>query len=372
MDEWHKGFRREIEYCTYCPKLCRFACPVAQVECTETVTPTSKMTVLKLVRDGVLPFDEEVGELVYACSGCLVSRTYCEHEIEVYPPFEAARMEAVNSGAAPKAAMEYADLWARRGNPFGADLKKTIEDRVPEKRRSSKAGIVLFAGCTAAHYFPEQIADTVKVLEALGVDFRVFIDDRICCGYPLLAMGHKEPFERQAERVAGALSGAELVLSPCPTCTHVLKNRYQKLGFSLSADVRHITEFAAENLDRIPIKDRETRAAIYHDPCHLGRYLGVYDEPRRILGAALAAPLIEFPESRDSGTCCGGGGVLPVTRARTARKISKEKTAQVPDLDAELIATGCPMCRRMLGRSGRDLNIAADDVISILSRCIQS
>ena len=133
MAEWHKDFRREIEYCTYCPKLCRFSCPVAQVECTETVTPTSKMTNLKLVRDGALAFDEEVGDLVYACSGCLVSRTYCEHEIEVYPPYEAARAEAVKSGVAPKAVLEYADNWSKYGNPFGTDLKKVIDQRVPEK-----------------------------------------------------------------------------------------------------------------------------------------------------------------------------------------------------------------------------------------------
>lgn len=372
MTEWHKNFRKEIEYCTYCPKLCRFSCPVAQVECSETVTPTSKMTILKLVRDGVLPFDGEAAELMYLCTGCLVSRTYCEHEIEVYPPYEAFRIEAVKKGVAPEKAVKLAETWDKRGNPFGEDMAKIVNKFVPEKYRGTSAKVVLFPGCSTLHYFPEQIKDAADVLAAIGVDFNVFTDDKICCGQPLLTLGHQEQFEKQARRIAKALAHADLVISPCPTCTHFIKDRYQDFGISVKAEVKHITEFVAENLDKIPIGKKESRPAVYHDPCHLGRYLGVYNEPRAILEAVLDSPPIEFFESRERATCCGGGGGLPVIRPGTARDIAREKAAAIKDLKAELLATACPMCRRMLGRAGRDQGVVTDDVVSILARCIKN
>ncbi|HUT53843.1 MAG TPA: (Fe-S)-binding protein [bacterium] len=371
MADWRTGFRKQIEYCAYCPKLCRFACPVAQAECSETVTPTAKQTILKLVRDGALPFDREVGELVYMCCGCLITRPYCEHEIEVYPCFEAARAEAVERGVAPEAAMTFEKKWAQRGNPFNADLAAVLARHVSEKHHAN-GRTVLFTGCSTTHHFPDQVADIAAVMEAIGREFSVFTGDSICCGYPLLTLGHKEAFERQARKVAAGLRGAELVLSPCPTCAHMLKTRYRELGFALDARVMHVTEFVAENLARLTVRKPEPRPTIYHDPCHLGRYLGVYDEPRRILEAALGKAPLEFFEARERGTCCGGGGGLPVVKPETARKIAHDKAATIPEYGALLLATACPMCRRMLGMAGRETNIPADDVISILRRSLET
>jgi Fe-S oxidoreductase len=370
MTHWLARFRREIEYCSYCPKLCRFACPVAEAEHSETLTPTGKQTILKLVRDGLIPLDRAAAEIMYLCTGCLISRTYCEHAIEVYPPFEAARIEAVKRAVAPEPALRFSATWQKRGNPFAEDLGSILAGHMPAERLGGRATTVLFYGCATLHYFPEQIADTARVLAALAVDFRAFNGERLCCGQPLLALGHETTFIEQARKVAAGLEGAELVLTPCPACAHFLRHRYPEYGIEIKARVRHLTEFVAERIDQLPLTRREPRPTVYHDPCLLGRCLGVYDEPRRILRAALSRPLLEFAENRERSVCCGGGGGLPVVRPDTARAIARERSGEAPELGAELIATACPMCRRMLGRAGRDAGVAADDVISILARAL--
>jgi len=368
-----KSYRREIEYCSYCPKLCRFACPVGQVERSETVTPTGKMTLLRMVRDGVLPLDAESADVFYRCTGCLISRTYCEHRIEVMPPFEAARAEAVAAGAAPARAMQALEVWQRHGNPFGEDLAAKVKPHVPERYLEGAAEVLLFPGCTTLHYHPENLAAITRVLAALKVDFRIFYQGRICCGNPLLTLGHRPAFQAHRKELAAKLSKAKVIISPCPTCVYYLKH-LDSFGARVTSPAQgrilHLTEFVAARLGDLTAAEPLPEKIMYHDPCHLGRYLGVYDPPRAILEKATGQKPLEFDEHREAGTCCGGGGGVPLTHPQTARAISQNKMQVFAQSGADRLATACPMCERMLGRSGRELHAKVEDVIAVLARSL--
>ena len=354
---------REIEYCSYCPKLCRFACPVAEVERSETVTPTGKATLLKLVNDGVVELTAEVAEKLYHCTGCLICRTYCEHDIELYPLLRRQRISACNRRIAPEAATKFREQWRAQRNPFGKDLSGAIG---VEPGRPG-APVVLFVGCSTARYFPEMIGDAIKVLRALRVDFRVHTGE-VCCGQPLLALGDEPGFRDQAAKVQGQLSSAETIVTPCPACALALGGLYKECGRELKARVMPLVEFVAARLDSLSIVRPDPRRAVYHDPCHLGRYLGIYEEPRRVLAAALQEPLLEFADNRDRANCCGGGGGLAVVVPDTARAIAVSRVAEAVATGADFVATACPVCRRMLGRSGREQGLVVEDVISVIAR----
>ncbi len=363
-------YRREIEYCTFCPKLCRFSCPVAQVECSETVTPTGKMTVLRQVRDGVIPMDAEFANLMYNCSGCLISRTYCEHQIEVIGAFEEARHEAVKAGAAPDRVYKYLETWNRFFNPFGDDLAKKLKGLAPEEYFTRSAPVVIFPGCTVIHYHPDVLQDMIRILEALKIDFSIFSDKRICCGFPIHTLGHREAAREQMEHVAGKLSGADMLITTCPTCATNLVRTYPDMGINLKPRVLQVSQFLADRISDVQIERKETRKTIYHDPCHLGRYLGVYNEPRQVLRSILEAPLIEFYENRERATCCGSGGGLPVTHPHTAREITRGKIEQFFESGADVLATACPMCHRAFERGGRAQALVVKDIIQLIAGCI--
>ena len=62
--------QRSLDYCTYCPKLCRHACPVSNVVPREALIPQQKMATANLLGRGHLPWQREYTEVLYGCSGC--------------------------------------------------------------------------------------------------------------------------------------------------------------------------------------------------------------------------------------------------------------------------------------------------------------
>ena len=176
-----KDYRRAIEYCTYCPKMCRFACPVAQAENRETVHPTSKMTLLHLIKEGGLEWSREVADTIYRCTGCLISRTFCEHQIEVFPPFVAAREESIRQGVAPDKVMEQDKVVEKHKNPYGENLARKLDGNVPTRLVQNDAETMFFVGCTTTQFFDKNLKATLQLLEAVGADHGVYVDDYICC-----------------------------------------------------------------------------------------------------------------------------------------------------------------------------------------------
>jgi Fe-S oxidoreductase len=347
--------------------MCRFSCPVAKVTCSEASTPTGKMTILKLARAGAIEFNAEVAELMYQCSGCILSRTYCEHRIEVIGAFEAARSIAVEKGIAAKRVMEFGQVWNKFGNPYGNNLAQKLKE-LSLGRRLDKKPVMVFAGCTMTHYFPETIKDFVKVLDKLGLDYELFAGDRICCGYPLYATGHWQIFEEHKKYMAEKLSGYETIIAPCPTCAYFLKAFYQQPALAEIKQILHITEFLNPRLGEIKLKSKVSKKVVYHDPCHLGRYLGVYDAPRNILNVVTEKGFLEFYEHGDQAGCCGGGGGLPLAHPGIARGISKTKLDEFKEMGGEILATSCPMCERMFTRTGREQGVIVQDLVSLMAQ----
>ncbi|MGA9766236.1 MAG: (Fe-S)-binding protein, partial [Rhodomicrobium sp.] len=78
----------------------------------------------------------------------------------------------------------------------------------------------------------------------------------------------------------------------------------------------------------------------------LGRYRGVYDEPRRV--AALAGDLVEAPRSRERSFCCGAGGGLAFLGEEKGARVSHVRAAELAATGASVVGTACPFCNTML------------------------
>ncbi len=112
----------------------------------------------------------------------------------------------------------------------------------------------------------------------------------------------------------------------------------------------------------------------YHDPCQLGRYMGLIEQPRAVLRAVENVELVE-PEwtSGEWSTCCGGGGGFEVVFPDMSRTLAVNRAAELAETGAEIIATQCPGCIMQL-RSGlkelKKVDIEVVDLASLLARSL--
>ena len=86
----------------------------------------------------------------------------------------------------------------------------------------------------------------------------------------------------------------------------MLKEEYTKSPTSRSTTLADSTPLIHKEKLK-PSKEVKVKA-VYHDPCRLGRRLGVFDEPREVLASIPGLELLEFERSRKNSLCCGGGG----------------------------------------------------------------
>jgi len=107
----------------------------------------------------------------------------------------------------------------------------------------------------------------------------------------------------------------------------------------------------------VPGAMKEKIIVIYHDSCHLGRGLGIYEAPRKLLKAIDNVEIREFDLYNENSMCCGGGGMVPVLNPHFSREIAKERLDSIPKGESEKIAdylvSACPNCRRTLGLAAR-------------------
>jgi fumarate reductase (CoM/CoB) subunit B len=362
MSEGLEQHRQAYAYCAYCPKVCRFACPVSAATHSETTSTWGKMTGAFLVTTGKAPLNDGAAQALHACTGCMRCRSFCAHENEVGFSLFSARSLAREAGSEPEAVRSTRDTFRHSQNPFGKNLAEEVE-RYPA---DGPVRFQLFAGCTALAKRPQLVEDALEVARGFSTPMAVCKAGARCCGYPLYAAGDLAGFREHARQVARALEPYPEIVALDPGCAYTFKVVYPRMGVALDTHVQTLTSVLDERREH----GRRGRAileqAAYQDACHLGRGLGEYDPPRRLLGLAVER-VVEAQASRSEGGCSGGGGLLPRTMPETALEVARREAEAVAP-GGETIVTACPTSSRMIERTGRK----TADLVSVLRRWLDA
>jgi hypothetical protein len=218
----------------------------------------------------------------------------------------------------------------------------------------------------------QPLRDAVKVLAALGIKFGYLANEEPCCGGSLYFSGLHRKFAERSQNVADRLQakGVKQIIGIVPSCTYTLRNLIPQYVKGDTIKVRHFCEVVAENIKPGQYKYPRKVKVTYHDPCQLVRYLGIVEEPRKILNSIENIELVEPKGTcREWATCCGGGGGFEAVFPELSLTLAKQRTKELAATGAEIIVTHCPGCIMQLQTGIKELkaNIEVLDLSQIVA-----
>ncbi len=313
---------------------------------------------------------------IWACTTCGACQEICpvyvEHIVKI---IDLRRNLVLAQNKMPESAQLMLRNMQSRGHPWaGIQSLRLRGDWTNDLglkilAEGDSAHTLLWVGCTGA-LVERNVAATLsmtRVLQAAGVDFAVLGEAETCCGDPARRVGYEFQFQIMAEENIEIFKSYNIkeIITTCPHCYNTIKNEYPSYGGDFAEGfpkVVHYTQFIADlirqgklkltnELNSDPSATLRTRLT-YQDPCYLGRYNNVYQEPRQILEAIPRTQLEEMERSRNTGFCCGGGGGhMWIEEEPGTTKINQMRLEDALKTGAETVVTACPYCLQMFEES---------------------
>lgn len=317
---------------------------------------------------GLVDFEDEDVWLCATCNNC-VSR--CPRGVEIIDIMRALRRAVTELGIAkvPDSLRLTIKNISGVGNPLGEpEAKRAAWSQDLDVKPHTAGTEILYFPCCIPEYDPsaQRIAKaTVKILKAAGVDFGTLGDKARCCGESVRKAGDENAFQGLVESNLAAFkaAGVTAIVASSPHCYHTLKNEYPEFGADF--EVIHSSQYLLTLIrdGRLKLTKEVNKTVVYQDPCYLGRHNNIYDEPREVLRSIPGLKLVEFPDSRENGLCCGGGGGRIWMETKSGERFSDIRIDQALEAGADTLAVACPYC--MLNFDDSVLTMNKGDAISV-------
>lgn len=323
-------------------------CPSYAAFGYESYGARGKMALAQALIEGVIEYDEDIADRVFACTSCGACQQECFKYLSLGDIYEAMKQDLADRHLVPQGIDALADPLATEGNPYGKPHDKRSNWAPGRERFGRTAEVVLYAGCTPSYVRRGIARSAYTILEALGVDFAL-LDDEVCCGHPQIAMGKPEDAKALLDRnlTSIARSGAKTVVFACPGCLETFREQAPRLmGNVLPFAAVHMTEFlAASRAFTHRSLAKQARVFTYHDPCTLGRGLGIYDAPRTVASAVPGSRSVEMPRTRERSYCCGNGGFVRYDHEPMSLETQQTRLDEATRTGADTVLSACPACQ---------------------------
>ncbi len=364
--------------CKYLYKNYNPSCPSGEKFWFETFWASGRVWMANAIKNGELEWSDSIINALYACPLCGNCSVQCQQDISTHllDIMEELRAEAVKAGAGPLPIQKlFAEGIEHECNPYNEPHKNRL-DWLGDAELPEKAEILFYVGCTSSYRQKEIARATFSLLKKVKADFTVSPDEW-CCTSPLLRTGQTEAAEPVIKHNLDLAKkvGAKKIVFSCAGCFRTFKEDYTKhIDQDLGIEILHVTEYLYSLLKdgKLKITKEFPHTVTYHDPCHMGRHVGVYDAPRELLKAIPGLNLNEMDRNRENAWCCGAGGGVKSGFKDWAIDIASARIKEAEETKSNYLVSSCPFCHRNLTDAIKAVksNLKMIDVTEILDSVI--
>jgi Fe-S oxidoreductase len=363
---------------------------------------------------------------LWACTNCGACVEVCPVSIEHVQKIDDMRRYLVmEESSFPQEVTPLFNNLERNANPWEISNDKRAEWAaavgVKTLAEDPDVDVLYWVGCMGSFDARNQKVATAfaKVMQAAGVRFGILGPEESCTGDPARRIGQEYLWQTLAQQNIEVLNGygfskvapvasnghattgtplqtdaaqasdshnghaggraynVKTVVTACPHCFNTIKNEYPQLGGTY--EVLHHTEF----IDRLIRSDQlklpegfDRRKLTYHDPCFIGRWNGLYDQPRRVLNVVNAGGVAEMRRNRNRSFCCGGGGGRVWMEEKIGKRINNTRGEEALATGADALAAACPFCITMFEDGIKAVaaqdHFGVEDIAEILARALET
>ena len=343
--------RNRAWYCLECGK-CSAVCPITHWERRAYTSP--RLLVEKAIEGRTTDVLDD--PLFWSCLTCKRCSVLCPSDVYFSEFLRDARALARSTGRLGDCTHgDVIQTWGRMMTR--PEMQQSRLDWLHSGLKvSATSDTLYFVGCLP-YYDPmfrgigaegvEIAQAAIRILNHLGIEPQVLADER-CCGHDQLWEGDFGTFQALArlnlERLRA--SGARRIVTTCPECARTLKLDYPQFVGAHHLEVMHLSELVAGLRPTRPavagLQTEPHSLITYQDPCRLGRHLGVYDAPRRVL-AGLGLQVAEMERSHKTALCCGTS--CWTACGQVGKNIQVERLREARATGAALLVTACVKCQ---------------------------
>jgi Fe-S oxidoreductase len=319
-------------------------------------------------------------DTLWACTTCRACEEVCPVTVEHVPRIIAMRQgQTLMAEAYPKELNPALKGLERNGNPWGIGYDKRADWAegldVKLMKDDNKVDYLLWVGCAGS--FDDRSKKVsrslVKILQQAGVSFAILGTEEKCTGDFARRAGNEMLYQMMAQENIDVLNQYKVkkIITACPHCLNTLKHEYPQMGGHY--EVVHHTEFIQQLVreGKIDLNQSLAGGVTFHDPCYLGRYNGVFKQPRSILQAIAGEGVTELERNSRESFCCGAGGGRMWMEETIGKRINLERTEEIVRSGVDNVAVGCPFCLTMLEdgmkEMGKEEDITTRDIAELVA-----
>ena len=382
------SWRQMLDFytCTECGR-CQEVCPAFL-----SGLPLSPKLLMMSLRDNLKTHTRDalldvplLGEVIteeelWACSTCYACDQECPLFIEHISPVVDMRCSLVIEGRVESELQDALMHLGRYGNSFGKSARarpkwsQSFQPKIKDARREAVEYLWYVGDYASFHPGLTQITQkTAHVFTQAGLDFGILYDAEQNAGNDVRRVGEDGLFEMLAKKNLRTLQKADFttIVSTDPHTYNTILNEYPSFNGDFS--ILHYSQLLDQliNSGRLELPRKIRGNVAFHDPCYLGRYNGVYEEPRRVIEAA-GCNLVELPRNRDRALCCGaGGGRIWMQEGDLTERPSEMRIREIAALgDVSTLVVACPkdyiMYQDALKTTGFEDHLVVKDLIELV------